>query len=210
MNGKRGLAREDLIQSKYSSHCQRWYKLPTRLSWHCMYTQDCIIIRVWMLNVHYGRVLVWLQKIGFWVVDIPCRKLVQLSVHIWHAFKMNLFVWCLHCQYRKGKTWNAFLSIIHFFYLKVMFRYHFLGHFSADLNEICCVAMHHCWIVFWQHTQGYFLKQYETFSPQKIWNGVKCLCFSYTKWLKMYYSIKLKHSFMFLHLYVFYVRATFH
>ena len=54
--------------------------------------------------------------------------------------KNTFFVWCLHCLYRKNKTSNAF-SPLCIFQLKVMFRYHFLGHFLAELNEICCGSL---------------------------------------------------------------------
>ena len=35
---------------------------------------------------------------------------------------------------------NAF-STLHFCVLKVMFRYHFLDHFSTELKEICCESL---------------------------------------------------------------------
>ena len=44
------------------------------------------------------------------------------------------------CLYRYSKTSNAF-SPLCIFELKVVFRYHFLGHFLAELNEICCGSL---------------------------------------------------------------------
>ena len=39
-----------------------------------------------------------------------------------------------------AKLQNAF-SLCIFFKLKFMFRYHFLGHFLAELIEICCGSL---------------------------------------------------------------------
>ena len=54
--------------------------------------------------------------------------------------KTHILVWCLHCLYRYNKTSNAF-SPLCIFELKVVFRYHFLSHFLAELNEICCGSL---------------------------------------------------------------------
>ena len=109
-----------------------------------------------LLQHHYvlrgGGVLVEIQGNiffnEFWVVDnFPCRELIKLSIHIWHDSKMNPFLyrkrifWCDACiVYRYNKTSNAF-SPLCIFELKVVFRYHFLSHFFAELNEICCGSL---------------------------------------------------------------------
>ena len=49
------------------------------------------------------------------------------------------FVRYLHCLYRQ-QNFKCVFSM-HFFKLKFMFRYHFLGHFLAELIEICCGSL---------------------------------------------------------------------
>ena len=80
----------------------------------------------------------------FWVVDISDQ-----TIHTYMTWfqnesisiqKTHILVWCLHCLYRYNKTSNAF-SPLCIFELKVVFRYHFLSHFLAELNEICCGSL---------------------------------------------------------------------
>ena len=49
-----------------------------------------------------------------------------------------------------------------------MFRYHFLGHFSAELIEICCGLLLN---IILKHTERNFLKHYEYVFTQK---NLKC------------------------------------
>ena len=72
----------------------------------------------------------------FWVVDIS-MQINDQTIHTYMTCfqnqsismqKTRLLVWCLHCLYRYSKTSNAF-SPLYIFELKVVFRYHFLGHF---------------------------------------------------------------------------------
>ena len=87
-----------------------------------------------------------------------------------------------------------------------MFRYNFLGHFLAELIEICCGSLLNSILKTYRRK---FLKTlWIFFDPNK--SEMSNFVFSHKKWLKMKYSTKLKHSCTFLHLYVFYVCATFH
>ena len=51
-----------------------------------------------------------------------------------------------------------------------MFRYHFHGHFLAELIEICCGSLLNSILKTYRRK---FLKTYEYFSPQNILNVVK-------------------------------------
>ena len=85
---------------------------------------------------------------NFELLTFPCREMIKLSIHIWHDSKMNPFLyrkrifWCDACivYIDITKLKNAF-SPLCIFELKVVFRYHFLSHFLAELNEICCGSL---------------------------------------------------------------------
>ena len=83
--------------------------------------------------------------------------------------KTHILVWCLHCLYRYNKTSNAF-SPLCIFELKVVFRYHFLSHLMAELNEICCGPLlnsilktnrrkFYYYYYFFKHSDFFFIQQ---------------------------------------------------
>ena len=85
---------------------------------------------------------------NFELLTFPCREMIKLSIHIWHDSKMNPFLyrkrlfWCDACIVYIDIT-KLQMRFLHyaFFELKVVFRYHFLSHFLAELNEICCESL---------------------------------------------------------------------
>ena len=78
---------------------------------------------------------------NFELLTFPCREMIKLSGHAYTCFQnesisiyRKRIFWCDACKV------NAF-SPLCIFELKVVFRYHFLGHFLAELNEICCGSL---------------------------------------------------------------------
>ena len=71
-----------------------------------------------------------------------------------------------------------------------MFRYHLLGHFLAELIEICCGPLLNSIL---KSTEGNFLKHYEYFfSPKKSCQN--CWCYSHTKMIKNVIFNKTKNT----------------
>ena len=85
---------------------------------------------------------------NFELLTFPCREMIKLSIHIYDVSKMNTFLyrkrifWCDACivYIDIAKLQMRFFPLC-IFELKVVFRYHFLGHFLAELNEICCGSL---------------------------------------------------------------------
>ena len=75
---------------------------------------------------------------NFELLTFPCREMIKLSIHI--LYRKQIFR-CFACiVYIDSKTSNAF-SPLCIFELKVVFRYHFLSHFLAELNESGCGSL---------------------------------------------------------------------
>ena len=103
-----------------------------------------------------------------------------------------------------SKTSNAF-SPLCIFELKVVFRYHFLGHFLAELNEICCGSLLNIILKTYRRKILWFWFFYLTKS-EILLNFV----FSHKKMIKHVLCNKSKNASVRFFIYMSSVCATFH
>ena len=110
----------------------------------------------------------------------------------------------------KEKLQIAFSTLCFFLKLKVMFRYHFLGHFLAELHDICCGSLLNS--ILKKRAEGNFFEHSDFFSIQQNlkFGRILCVFFNKKNYLKCIMQHKYKRFCKFLHLHVFYVCATFH
>ena len=112
-----------------------------------------------------------------------CREIIQLALRIWFSYKMNPFIYirCIFClilalsiMIETAKRQMRFSPQCSF-RLTIMFRYHFLGHCSAELNDICYTSSLH--IILATYTQIFLETLHICFLFDTIWNVVKlCVC----------------------------------
>ncbi len=109
-----------------------------------------------------------------------------------HLYTENAsFVWCLHCLYRYSKTSKCVFSIMHFL-AKIHVSVPFLGHFLAELIEICCGSLLNSIL---KTNRRKFLKTlWILFTPKNLKCCQFCWCFSHKKRLKNLIFNKTKNT----------------